>query len=565
MIPLKTCFSYHNSIKILRSFLIFFLLIALHEVRAQKIVFNPPKTDTLPTKDSVGFHVEGLPALITLSADKPITPYYRYLWIFGDGSFINATREDSVSHRYTTFSANPGPYEARAYSTDSYSGGNPPPVLKFSNALGNDFTFPEPLKTKEVVEGDRHIKLQRNHEVRPGDTLVNIFSFNNRTNDTLSGQLYLFYNSEVTREVTTDDKGKKSSVKTPQFGSFQLNESLIYYNNVNRLGILDNPPAAVGQAYKKVLVLDYFRKAPGTDQHLFVEFANDSTMFNLIPGDEKGKVSFLAMMTAYTELDTFLDDNQRLLVEGLEMPKFFSGLSEIQPDPDGSDDGLGNLQPATVITDIFQMNADIVKAHDPNQVIAEACGCPDGNGVNKVIVTIECENDGFDFATSVFMEMEIPEELDFNSIFDTLINFHPEIAPGTAGKISLDKDEAARTIRWNMENFLIHGTPIKGAGDPSTQAKVVFSVLTNAGVDLADVPPLQACIRFNDPNGEEVCTLPANIQVIPSSVGSTEMLQCTDCVCPPAAWPWWLWLLIAIGVIIILFILRLYRGSSNPS
>lgn len=556
----------------LNLFLLLVILVSANKLSGQTIDMAGPKSAA--EKDSTNLEAKGLPPLVPLSGDTIIKPYYSYLWIFGDGNFINGTLDSTVKHRYEVKLGTIDTFEVRAYSTDTYSGGDPPPMLQNGDIIINP-SFVDTVRYRPstaVEEGFLH--LQRNHEIRPEDTLVNILSFKNNTDsEPLTGQLYLFYNSPVTRKAPKNAKGKFRSSVSSEFSKFNFEESLIYYNNVdNNTYSINNIPTQLGQSFEKALVFNYSGLNPRDEQHLFIAFDNDSTLVDLMDGNAVNEVQFMAVMTAFTQGDGFLDQEEATRLNEIGLFGFMDTLA--QSGGAGSngpfiEDFQGDL--ATTIIDAFDMTAALVREHDPNQIRVDACECPDENGVHKLVFTVDCENNGSAITKNIFIDIEIPEELDFNSIHDTLISHHPEIAEGTAGKIELSKDEATRTIRWSMLNFGLLPTQEMGFGHPSTQAQIVFTAITNPGVPLGSLPQFRACIRFIDDPDEEVCTMPVKVSTIKAE-NSTQILQCEDCSMPELDTTitgddtfMWIFILLALILAFILYLLRRFFGGTTSN
>ena len=540
-----------------------FLLAFVFTLPAQTIDVAGPKS--LAEKDSTNLEAKGLPPLVPLAGDTIIQPYYSFLWIFGDGNFINGTLDSVLKHRYNVKLGTIDTFEVRAYSTDSYSGGDPPPMLRNSNVIINPASVDSSRYQPSTAVEEGFLHLQRNHEVRPEDTLVNILSFKNNTDtQPLTGQLYLFYNSPVTSKSPKNAKGSFRSSVSSEFAQFNFEESLIYYENVDTNTYpINNIPTLLGQSFEKALIYNYSSLNPSDEQHLFIAFANDSTLADLIDGAAVNEVQFMAVMTAFTQGDDFLDQTEISRLNNLGLFGFLDTLNQgIGPagGPPILDDFPADL--ATTVVDVFDMTAALVREHDPNAIRVDACECPDDQEIHKLIFTVDCENNGSAITKNIFIDIEIPEQIDFNSIFDTLISHHPEIAPGTAGQIELSKDASTRTIRWSMLNFGLLPTQEMGFGHPSTQAQIVFSALTNPGVALGSIPELRACIRFIDEPDEEVCTLPVKIRTIKAE-NSTEILKCEDCSCPPTQFDLWLLGILALIIAFVVYTIRIFTVNRN--
>lgn len=517
------------------------------------------------SNDTVVLTVTGHGKYLDPPQSDTFVPHVRFLYIFGDGNFLNGVKDSVQKYRYPyTLGALPSTFDVRTYHTPIYSGGKPPP--KRVAPITPPASIPASPNIKQVVAPGRNIYLQRNQDVSKNDTVVSIVSFKNRTTDTISGNIFLFFNDKLVVEEKMEDGSIK---KTPLSDNalFKVNESMVYSPKVNPETYLLEGISANG--FENAAMLGYSRLAPQEEIHLFLEMEHDSTMFAAFTGEKKITTDLLAVMTAFEQfpLADSITENERALLSKLNFNNFLELLNIDNIDivlnsQQSVPDFLGDI--ATNILDISLMTPQLVKAHDPNQVIAEACACTDKNGVQKVVITVDCENDGSAPTEIVIIEVFIPAQLDFNSIAAQPISYLPALSLTGPRSITMTKDAARRSITWTMRGFHLMGNQVVGYGHPLSQGQIVFTALTNAGVALSAIDPIHACIRFSSAaDAEVVCTPKAAVQAIWDGPDTQGQLQCLDdCKCPPPKIPRWLWYVL-VALILLIALFRWWRNN-NP-
>jgi hypothetical protein len=551
----------------------------------------PPKPDDL---DSVNLRINNLPELQPLIADSIITPYYNFLWIFSDGGFINGTPDSELKYRYRPTGANQSGRTA-AYSTGFYSTkGKRPPRLDADIDIFNTTNAVEYQPTL-TVGPDSVLNLQRNHlGLVPNDTTVWIFSVRNPSkSDNWSGQLYLFYESPIEEEfvsapLTEDDLllgfGEVLVEQPAQIARFQLDTAMVFFPNMdNTTYLIDSLKAGqIASKFKKAAVWNIFNLNPGQEKRVFVQFKNDPNIFSKFDPKAKGKVRFLGMFLGENnpqnpnQVFPSLTPEDQELAEEFGLNGFIESLS-IYSDIDTSFESSfalpysafynefggssGNI--GTSIVDIFEGEIYAAKGHDPNQIEALSCKCPAGNSdQQKVLLTIDFVNTGTAPTDSIFIEMPVPNGIDINSLNSLPLSTDPIIPDSLnpADYIELEIDEVNRVIKWSLNNFKLGPTAERGIGHPDTEGQIVFYMLTETGVDINDIDPFYACIRFFETD-DPVCTIPANITPViqnpTAPVGEQEFLTCNKCpdsTIPPNTIPWWIWLIIILALLLCAYV-----------
>ncbi|MBX2878040.1 MAG: hypothetical protein KTR30_38330 [Saprospiraceae bacterium] len=572
---------------------------------SQNIV--PTKPDDLGPEfqDSTQLNVINLPMpLLPLNGINAEAPYYRFLWIFGDGNFQYMKDSTFINHRYDfPASESPKTHDVFLYKNALYGGGKPPPKrtsTQISNLHQAEFDT-IPIENASAVKPNALVHLQKHMDpLLPSDTSLWILSIKNPDSlgqRSLNGQVYLFFDGVVTQSQLFQVEGKNGGKvqvpakslgqASPNYADFQLDTTLIYNDEIlgttfQAAGI----PVSTFQAeYKRTLFWNFSNLSPGEERHIFVQFTVDSLLLDKFSPKRLGSTKLMAMMTVYNDdtgqgpgFDFGLteEDAKRRNELGLDSVLLTANQGE------QNDGWFGNAlleggfeQPfnaATTLVDLMEVDSRLASSYDPNYMRVDACSCPPNtDGAQKMIATVHFENDGMAATRNIFINIEIPEQIQLNSVFDSLLRVYPPLDPASSGQIVMDLDEASRTLTWKLLDFQIESVAQYGAGDPSTFGEITFTLLTETGVDLDDIPEMQACIRFDEEDNDPVCTLPVKTnQLTQAEVSNTEsedILQCENCDCPPfdfwqwlLSLPWWLAVLIVLGLILLVLLIRRLRS-----
>ena len=532
------------------------------QLPAQDILYSRSLTDS---KDSVLFTLKDLPELSPLNQDTILHPYYSFLWIFGDGNFVNGTRVRSIRHRYKPKPSTIDTFEVRAYGTNTYSSGDPPPML-----INGDIFINEPRQDSTVIIPSSYVEngalyLQRNKEVRATDTLVTIISYKNSIEDNLSGQLYFFYNSPVKKKRLTDTEGTISTTVSKDFASFNFAESLLYFDNIDTSTYrIDSISSKLGTHFEKALVFNYNNLSKAEEQHLFLTFQNDSSLVDFLEPDATAEVEFMTLMTGFSDQKDVLSTEKTKQLKELGVFEFIDTLHQVNSYPTAIksafhiDNFKGNL--ANTIIDAFHMKATLVDAYHPNSISLDACQCPANVEQKKILFTIDCQNDTDTTSDVLLVNLDIPESIDFNSITDTLIRFSIGQNHNPDLKVNFTKDIKTRSIQWSIYDAQLASTAKAGYGNPATKAQIVFSALTRPETKLSEVAPIRACIQFGSNAKETFCTVPSHPKTI-RNLSSGKDSICTECNCPTSYL--WIWYIGIIGTIGFGFLLR-YLMKGQP-
>ncbi len=585
--------------------LLLYCLVIPNLTFSQNII--PSKPDDLGPEfqDSTQLNVVNLPMpLLPLNGIKAETPYYRFLWIFGDGNFQYVKDSTSVNHRYQVpASESPKSHDIFLYKNALYGGGKPPPKrtsTQVSTLHQSEFDT-IPIENSSAVKSNALLHLQKHMDpLLPSDTSLWILSIKNPDSlgrRSLNGQVYLFFDGVITQsqlvQVEERNGGKVQVPAKPQgqvnpnFAEFQLDTTLVYSNEILGTTFQSSaiPVSTFQSAYKRTLFWNFSNLRPGEERHIFVQFTVDSLLLDKFSPKRLGGTKLMAMMTVYNDdtgqgagIDFELTDEDAKRRNELGLDSVLLTANQGEQNEGWFSNALlqgGFEQPfsaATTLVDLMEVDSRLASSYDPNYMRIDACSCPpDTDGAQKMIATVHFENDGMAATRNIFINIEIPEQIQLNSVFDSLLRVYPPLNPASSGQIVMDLDEATRTLTWKLLDFQIESVAQYGAGDPSTYGEITFTLLTKAGVDLDDIPEMQACIRFDEEDNDPVCTIPVKTnQLTQAEVSNTEsedILQCESCDCPPfdfwqwlLSLPWWLTLLIVLGLILLLLLIRRLRS-----
>ncbi len=551
---------------------------------------NLTPTEKAALKDTVRLEAAGFgKAKPFTSAKKNLDAHYEYFWIFSNGNFIQNTRDSAVLQRFEVPSGSGGKlYTAHLYTTANYSDrGDIPPKISRDTTIPEGNPNPDPFRVTPAVTSG-YLRLQYNHNnIVPNDTTVWVLSIKNPLKNNpinkFNGEVYLFFNSPVERissDLTSDSQvftPIQSSGKT-QYAEFENIGSMVYFDSITQTFDMENiqDGLVIDSLYQNALFWHLDNMNGEEERHIFIEFKDDPNILDKFGDTERARVKFLAFLVVDNDnIQPALTDDEASLAQQLQINELIN-IAQEQLSQEIIDDidpntptSFPQFQPGFLLADIYENEPEVAKAHDPNRMEIQACSCPpNSDGAQKLVCSVQFVNDGTIDANSIFIDIDIPEELEINSVFDTLVYLFPPIVAGELGTVSLNKGSSS--IRWTLDGFAIHPDDPNAADDLASTGKITFTILTKPGVNLDDIPEMQACIRFNDETANAVCTLPVKPTPMVEDVKSESsqvLLQCDECDCPPfSIWNLPLWLLILILLVLLLIvwlIIFLRRQSQN--
>ncbi len=515
--------------------------------------------------DATSFKVENLPPLDTLNAFNPPDPYYEFLWIFSDGNFINKSLQSEVNYQYSTGGAATAAVQTQAIATSIYTGGAPPPRI-----VVLDTTVTEKAgvsKKASAVKPGLFINLQRNHtRIVPAHTTTWILSVrNNFTQDSsqyLNGNLLLFYDGLIELIATQDGDTllvpQTDAADNKVFSDF-ANAGVLNFNGgfSGRSYQVEDP--LISEHFKEVFVLPFEKLFPQEERHYFINLANDKDLLDKASEKEKGQVRFLAagVLSDPPPLNPPLSPQEQERAQQVGLPQSLNNDGILVRDP--VEQVTFTLFVGNLLMDVHENSASVSKGHDPNKLTITTCECPAGSEVGqKMLFTVEFENDGAGEVDKVAVKLDLPEGVDPARIPDTLVGSHPRI---NADDIKIIRGE--NSVTWELKDLSIQPVADFGAGHPSTYGSISFYAFLEHGVDISVLEGQQACITFSllGSGNEPVCTPPAEIELLTPADKTYELgdFNCAECTAPPVPTaggfplPWWLILLILLVIGIALY------------
>ena len=546
------------------------------------IISDDPKSNTT-LLDSIELTASGLPLLKPFQSDSMLSPHYEHLWIFGDGNFINGTKDSIIRHRYEITKPGVDTFNTQTFLSGLYSGGGDPPpkIIDGDIPVENlNYLNGKPFKRTEGVQGG-WIRLQKNHlQLVPADTTVWILSFKNILQQTapISGQLFLFFDSSIEsvnyNPLASNSKTRSvvSTYENAPKGNFRFDTTLFLFDGVvSNTYMLDTISAAtLGKNYQRALVWQFNELAPGEERHLFIQFKDDPQLLQKVFEGTDGQVRFMSVITTnqsnldYQRPESFTPNlietyGIQEFIDNLEIPKEQQSALDLPPAATGFNEFKFTL--GRNILDATEVVSPIAPIHAPNQLRVDACVCPDNSGgAQKLLCTIDIVNNGNESTEDLFISMHIPTELDINSIPDTLLMYDENTRnPASPTKVILEKNPFQRIVKWSLLNYPLQAAQDKGVGHPSTTGQITFSILSRPGLALEAIPALQACISFNANETDKLCTISAKARPLITSKGD-EILACNECVVPMTSKPipvlFWVLLAVIVGFIPIIHLGR---------
>lgn len=568
-----------RSFRRLSTFLLAFIGAATYLLAQQVVPFKPDDATQLALKDSLLLRTTSLPLLSPLNAHVLATPRYDYFWLYGDGNFTLGGADSTISHRYKIQASK---YDIKTYPTGLYGGGGkPPPKIVSGDVTVTSAANPNPAghQVTPAVKENRFIRLQKNHlNIVPNDTTMWVLSYKNgyKQGVTMQGELYLFFNSPIERVLLSRNGDTTILVSNiggnDQYGSFKNDTTFFFFPKTLQKTIQLNTASIPGSnqlknSFKNALLWRFDTLAFGEERHLFIQFKNDENLLSKFPDLEQARVKFLAIMTG--DQASALSQEQSAQLNELGITELFTdngmeylfGQIFTQLNPTGQSNNPQSFQPSGNIIDMQMLTPGLSKAHDPNQMRVDVCACPpETDGAQKLFCTVDFVNDGYKATENIYVTVHFPEGVDINSISQIPIKIHPTLqAAAINSRVELERNVADNTITWKFINFAIHSVWEYGEGHPMTYGQIMFTALTKVGTNLADIGDIVACIRFDDPNGNPVCTTPVKPTPMMAdgsaqSAMAQDALQCDACKSPAGGIPLWLALLIALVILLSLYI-----------
>lgn len=393
--------------------------------------------------------------------------FYSYLWIFEDGNFTPKDHFPNHNRVSNNMYSGVGDNKVYAYYLDHYSQEGPPPERIDGNFNNGKTIFNHPVP---INYDSKDINIQLFPEnIRPTDPFqVAIISFKNTTSEQLSGQLLLEYNDplqKIENGVQTRVTGQKGN-----FGHTTANNIPLFYKNTQFLGLKNgiNP-----NGFSKGLVWDFSELKPNEERRIFVELQGG------VPNHP-----LLNHVSTYDKSQSPIDSTIY----------FLNFKASISTGSDFSTDNDPNYSTdiATQTSAIFDTDnavARIVGAHDPNALKIATCDCTSNK--RTYIADLTFTNDGTLPTSFIDVELEFAPQYDLNTLQLDSSTLNP------AFTFTPNIDLSANTVTWQSTGTLLK--PYESS-DNSTIGHIKFSIQTFDGVQVSEIDPMKAGIRFIDNN-----------------------------------------------------------------
>ena len=354
----------------------------------------PPVLNIQETGDSVRLSAALRP--LRQIAGAP-SAFYSYFWELGDGHF-SFDKTPVYSYHDT------GTYAIRLYATNNYDDGKAPPTRPRKIRIKKK-PVSKDAWVSHFFHGGGDVELKINRYPKPGEDFVAIIGYRNRYQDSLSGNIVLFYNDRMLERQ-----------------GFSLAEQRFYHNEDN--GSLQALTARVDQqalqeevafgapAEGPMIAAAEDAAADGSSGDEaggsgVADFSSEtqSMLHSLENNYSSHSVVHFHSITRGTEQFVFMDMNT--LPEMLQDTNATVGLSAMLVPDDPS-------QPPQ----LYALDMQVVSSHDPNRMMLRS------RRINyrffkqkkELLYRVEFQNTGTGPARHISVGLAIPPQLDPESI-----------------------------------------------------------------------------------------------------------------------------------------------------
>ena len=477
--------------------------------------------------------------------------WYKAFWIFGDGTYWKPADDqqnlDVLSHTAThNYAHTKTNYPASVYLTERYSNDNPPPNNRVIITPNDNTISPDPDPNSDELNGGRLIRLNYNHNPRPGYPFVLPITFSQKIGAT---RVYLFYNG-----FADATNGAASSAHT-WIGFANEANWPVYFRpkqGATTVSEVDVSTFASGRP-------TYLAGLAARFTHCLQFDLSDDAMSmvdDVFPPDMGGLRVFPELTTAMpppaaTGLPITSMVFAAVVINGTGInadtdPKTVTRVSNLSKVIFGNDTGLpaSNYEIGSdeFIADIDTLHLRIVASHDPNQLKIKHI-YDLGDGKRRVDFSLQICNEG---------SIEEPRPTmfikDLTAGQFTELRFLEKPTP-----TSTDLAPTSSPHEWKA---ILHGFEIPAVPTPYAPAcrTVEFSATTtDAGIatlTVRDPRALRACVNFS--LGEE-----GNLICCENDTIAQGKFKDATGVYPPPPPPtckcfgfgWWFCLLLALGLL----------------
>ena len=528
--------------KLLFPITVVFLLVSSFSL-AQTMVFKPDAN--LIEAEIIGLDT----FLVPFKGDSVPEPRFDYLWITNDGQYYFTNDTSLLTHRFDVSKiggiGNDGGF--MTFATPVYSDHEeeePPKLIIGDIGIGGSTVQPDKVK---AVPDSGYIRLQKNHlNLVPKDTTVFILTAkNNLANISIPLNTYILFlydgplsiiNKNLESNVINANPIKGADTP-PIFTAFEPEESFIYYSNsfLESYGGIDLSGLSLGESFKNALLYRLDALGPQEERHIFLQMKNDEVHLDAIPTGGIGGTRFVAVLLA-TDFQGEIDlPNLTQVEEQIATELKINSLID-QPIIVANDDGgtdtlyISDYRPIG-ISDLY---STVARSHDPNQITLQACECPaDADVAQKIICKVDFENTGAGATEDVSIVVPLPAEIDASTFSKELISLFPD-SDALRNDMNISIDEDHNSIRFDFPGLRLEG---KMPGEDNYLGRtghITFTLYTQAGTNVEDIAPVQACIIFDE--NDPFCTPETSIELIASQEVHASLaplaLNCGVCIVP---------------------------------
>ncbi|HEV2478528.1 MAG TPA: PKD domain-containing protein [Puia sp.] len=420
---------------------------------------NAFSQDTIPPT----LHIEETGDSVRLSATlRPLrqiagapSAFYSYFWELGDGHF-SFDKAPAYAYRDT------GTYAIRLYATNNYDDGKAPPTRPRKVRIKKK-SLTKDAWVSHFFHGSGDVELKINRYPKPGEDFVAILGYRNQYQDSLSGNIVLFYNDRQLdrqgfslaeqRFYHREDHGNLESL-TARVDRQALQEEVAFESRAHgpMIGADDAPGGANGAVAR-----------------VFEDFSSEtqSMLHSLEDNYSSHAVVHFHSIARGTEQFVFMDMNT--LPEMLQDTNATVGLSAmLVPDDPG--------QPPQ----LYALDMQVVSSHDPNRMMLRS------RRINyrffkqkkELLYRVEFQNTGTGPARHISVGLAIPHQLDPESIRLNAMRPVCKWCDSTYARAScIDTIRHGDSIYFVFDNIYLPGIQQDGVGDKdSTTGFVEYAI-----------------------------------------------------------------------------------------
>lgn len=432
----------------MRKFLILFPLVLLSLYTHAQVDSSLVPLDTFESKIEIielDNHLQFKPILRPLErVPGGRTPYYKYLWDFGDGHF---STEAEPRHAYSKV----GEFEVTLYAINNYDDGPKPkrPKRKIKNEKPSAVASLQPNYFEQNFFASNGIfQIYKLSDAKPGEDISLVVGVNTEGQN---GRIYILSNEKIA--------GLDGFSLAHQSRYYQENlDSTVAYDHLQNMwsNVKQATFTKTGSPDYGIKEISAFQNQQQAIQYFkdLYDTYNSLSAYDVDPTESKQQFSLINLDV--TE-DMLVDTNAIVTVTGVFIP----------------DNGIAN---------VHQVDIPIVKSHDPNKMSIRPARMNYRFQKKRKTMTykVQFQNDGEGDAKNVRLEMRIPDEIIKNTF--KLKALYPKVDSCQTSNSrgcyqTYIKDDG--TLVFHFKDISLPGTASKTITDmDSTKGFILFEVET---------------------------------------------------------------------------------------